>query len=455
MSIDSLSYLVSGAYLGSAGNFPFDNNNGTEENENDDFSDFRENNDYTAYSLLFKADYVPSAAYKITAHNEFFTAERGIPGMITFPSPHVRESDLRNSSSLSFEASDLPLAGLTSTTQLSFRYGQNEFTDSYGEMTGAPIDSQRIDYSPAFAENLRFLLGESQVLTLSGEYRIDALNDSEFVERKRYNFALGARNKIFLFDDSLILVPALRYDKISSVGERTSPKLGLAWWVTSWLVAKGNAGSSFRAPALDELYYNHGYVVGNPNLKPETATNYDVGLQVQSDMFFLEGAYYYSKVRNLIEYVLVSGFRYKPFNIGEVSLSGIELSGRFRPIKYFNASGNYTLTYAIDETNEYNRQGNQVPGRPRHKAFLRLEGLIDDFLSPFFEYHYIGSNYVTVANTKLIDQRRLYNCGLLARLGDHFKLGAEIKNLADDRALDVRGFPLPGRSYNINLEIKL
>jgi iron complex outermembrane receptor protein len=106
----------------------------------------------------------------------------------------------------------------------------------------------------------------------------------------------GPDNATTLFE-RLELNAAIRHDKYSDVGSTTNPKFGLNWQPVRWLKLRGSYGESFRAPTIPEIYGNsnnlfgqsyqnpaggaplQGYALSGPNLglKPETATSWSVG----------------------------------------------------------------------------------------------------------------------------------------------------------------------------------
>ncbi|MCB1153842.1 TonB-dependent receptor [bacterium] len=445
------SYLASGSYLHSDGDFVFENDNGTEFNSADDFDDVRENNETDNRSVLFKVAYAPSDRVEIAAQNEFFSSSKGLPGLVTFPSERVHQQDLRNTTTVTGTTQDVGAKGLTLKTRAANRYSYTRFHDPAGEQTSIPLETTQHEYQPEIEQTASYLWGRHQVVSVSGLFRKNYLIDNEFDNPERTTWAASARDQLSFWRDRITLVPAVRYDDVSDIDGQWSPKFGLAVRPVDALTVKGNVGRSFRAPNFNELYFNQGLVLGNPDLKPERATNYDAGLQIATPWLFTEHAYFRSEVEDLIEYLLISGFRYKPYNIGKARLEGYEGSLRLTPFEYASLVASYTLTYAIDETEYPNRRDRQIPGRPRHDAFGRAEGHAGPF-SPFVEYHYIGGNFVNQANTKLLDERHIWNAGLVANMGERYKLGVEVKNLADDRAVDVRGFPLPGRSVFSTLE---
>ena len=106
--------------------------------------------------------------------------------------------------------------------------------------------------------------------------------------------------------EELTLSGALRYDHYSDFGSTTNPKISANWMVNQSLSFRGSWGTSFRAPGLPELNAgvfsvgvglsttlppgvddipNDGgvantllYIGNNPNLKAETGTNWQVGM---------------------------------------------------------------------------------------------------------------------------------------------------------------------------------
>jgi len=93
---------------------------------------------------------------------------------------------------------------------------------------------------------------------------------------------------------------AVRRDKYSDVGSTTNPKFGVNWTPVDGLKLRGSYGTSFRAPTIPEIYGNSnnlfvqsysnpggGQVTGvalsgqNLNLKPETATTWSIGADLE------------------------------------------------------------------------------------------------------------------------------------------------------------------------------
>ncbi|WEK41460.1 MAG: TonB-dependent receptor [Candidatus Brevundimonas colombiensis] len=124
----------------------------------------------------------------------------------------------------------------------------------------------------------------------------------------------------------LILDAAIRYDDYSDVGSTTNPKIGVTWDVNDVLSLRGSWGTSFRAPSLPDVNLfafsasagfpssnsdprvkngfldlpgagltlaNVGLILGsNTDLKPEEATNWSLGADLDLGSLKLSLSYY-------------------------------------------------------------------------------------------------------------------------------------------------------------------
>jgi outer membrane cobalamin receptor len=153
------------------------------------------------------------------------------------------------------------------------------------------------------------------------------------------------------------LESSLRYDDLRSQAEarpgspttklgvtdrRTSAEIGLSRLIGR-VEPYGHLASGFRAPNLDERYYNsniHGglRLFGNPDLVSERSLSYELGLRAGGDLpSWLRGARisaYRSEVDDLISYRYVGALylvpRFQYFNVHRARLEGIEATAQLR-----------------------------------------------------------------------------------------------------------------------------
>jgi len=444
---------VYGSYHRSDGDFEFTNDNGTMDYSVDDLEDLRINNDLESASGNIRINIHKIPKLRLTGSLEGFFAEKGIPGMTTFPSEFARQEDSRISTAwrverelTGFETSSLAL-------DLSGIYSGLDFDDPYGEQTGVPIHSSQ--RTTAYSSRMTYGYGfESNRGYLAAEYRSEELEDSDFSNPDRDTVSLSGKHDIGLFQDKLWITVMGRFDDVSDTGDKFSPKLGIKWFVTPHFAFKANAGSAYRSPSFNELYMDMGYISGNPDLKPETSESYDIGVSWETSRFRTEAAYFQVNSEDLIQYLLGSGVRYKPFNIGKAESRGVELDLGCTVWRNLKLSAAWTWLKAEDRSEDRNYRGKQIPGRPENEIFSRLEW-DSDKLKCFVEWRHISGNYITRANTRKLTDRETGNLGIQYKFYDFLIAGAELKNFTDNEVVDVRGFPLPGRTGYVSIRVFL
>jgi iron complex outermembrane receptor protein len=243
--------------------------------------------------------------------------------------------------------------------------------------------------------------------------------------------------------------------------EHRSPSAGFRWSPLRAVTLKGNAGRYFRLPTFLELFGNLGSVTGNADLEPEEGLNRDVGVVLNVDgvgalrRIYVEAVYLDNRVENLILFFPNSQQTTIPTNIGSARIRGWEFSFAASVGARLRISGNYTRLLTTDTSDIRYYKGNQLAARPGHDALLVVSYRADRWKLSW-EGHHIGANYLDPANMQDIPARNLHNVVLqwFTPLPG-FSVTAEARNVTDDRAADVSGFPLPGRSFYTTLSYKM
>ncbi|HEY6320113.1 MAG TPA: TonB-dependent receptor [Thermoanaerobaculia bacterium] len=229
----------------------------------------------------------------------------------------------------------------------------------------------------------------------------------------------------------------VRRDDNDVYGGQTSLRAGGAWRIAGGTRVRASYGQAFRAPTLGELYFPFS---GNPDLRPETGTSYELGLEQDAGpwRFMLTG--FENRQRNLIVF---DNFSSQDVNVGRARSRGLEgLAGFRRGI--FSAQLNGTRLDAVDLTT-----GLELLRRPRWSANLLATARPGPWTFSFTG-RYVGERadldpvITTVRRTNpgfvrldLAASRRA-----LSWLSPY----ARIENLADRRYSEVLGYPSPGRT---------
>ncbi len=123
---------------------------------------------------------------------------------------------------------------------------------------------------------------------------------------------------------------------LSCEDQNLSGNVGVSMALTPAVRLFANVGRAFKAPALQERFFKglgqRGFVVGDPNLKPETSLNLDGGLKWRTIRWRGELSLFWNRVSSLILLSPMSAaadtFRYG--NVGRALLRGgeLEVQGR-------------------------------------------------------------------------------------------------------------------------------
>ena len=159
---------------------------------------------------------------------------------------------------------------------------------------------------------------------------------------------------------------------------RISPRLGVAFPLDDKTLLRFNYGQFYQQPNLQDLYVSYrfleykintgGYYVGfgNPNLKPEHTTAYEVGLQkVLGDRSRLDVTAYYKDVTDLVEVTNITpavGVNSKSFtsyrNRDFATIKGVDVGYTLRKVNHVAANIAYSLSFAQGTGSVSNSQGN-------------------------------------------------------------------------------------------------
>ena len=192
---------------------------------------------------------------------------------------------------------------------------------------------------------------------------------------------------------------------------------------------------SFRPPTFNELYWSDEWAVGNPNLKPVYAFEFNIGVSY-SGPFKMEGVLFIRKVDDEIVW-LPDGLKWKPLNLNKVHYRGFEgfISGG--PLK-----GEITLLSAKSG-------GESLVYRPSIFGNIRWE---NEFL--WIEIQHIGKRPSRPSGPKYLPPVYLLNQGVRIRFGKFFMFFS-VFNLLNKNYEYIEGYPLPGRELRFGLEVKM
>jgi len=184
-------------------------------------------------------------------------------------------------------------------------------------------------------------------------------------KRSSANYGIYVQDE-YRISSTLRLNAGVRHDEYESFGGTTNPRLGLIYHPFEKTVFKLLYGSAFRPPNDYELYYTDTLTQkGNPNLKPEKITTYElVWEQFLGKYLRASTSLFHNEIDDLISYQKdpLDGM-YVFTNTAEVVAKGIEfeLEGKFPG--GLEARASYVLQRAEDADT-----GHLLTNCPEHEA---------------------------------------------------------------------------------------
>lgn len=222
--------------------------------------------------------------------------------------------------------------------------------------------------------------------------------------------------------------------------------------VSPWpaLALFASAGRSFRLPTFEELYFNAGFVQGNPDLRPEDAWTWDAGVSLSSpgEVARLRAAFFENRVSNLILFLPRSAFLIRAENSGSALLRGMEVEGTVR-LGPVGVRATYTFLDARF------RGGRAMPHRPRHTvageiAFESGEVRVEVRGRGQTAFYLDRYESLTEEGRLVVDARVEWTPVPEA------SVALDVHNVLDRRgAVDSLQSPLPGRAFYGSLRVFL
>lgn len=248
------------------------------------------------------------------------------------------------------------------TTRLQLAHNADESRD------GANFPERFVTRRDQYTWQNAFALGAQQQLVAVLERLEERAQSSAFSsEKRRHNdsVVLGYSGKF----GANLLSADVRHDDNSVYGGKTTGRLGWGYELGHGLTARALAGTTFRAPSFNDLYY-FGY--GVDTIRPERGRSIEIGLNWLSGDSNASVTVFRNRVRDLIAYESDRSFcPVDPSydygcarNVNRARLQGATLTAGHR-FGALSLRGTVDLLSARDE-----RSGDRLSRRAKHQQTL-------------------------------------------------------------------------------------
>ncbi|PJJ06989.1 iron complex outermembrane receptor protein [Flavobacterium sp. 1] len=228
--------------------------------------------------------------------------------------------------------------------------------------------------------------------------------------------------------------------------------LGSSYQFNKLYNLKLNVSRNFRIPTFNDLYWEIG---GNPDLKPESSYQAEIGNVFAFKNVSLTQTFYYIKITDLLQWVPGKNGIWTPQNKDKVNSYGSEtlLSWKKQFGKNnFNANASYAHTVSEDE-----ETGNQLFFVPYDKVTASVS-YSRNRITAYYQFLYNGFVYTRADNNpdEIINDYTVSNLGIDYdfKFLDSFKLGFQVLNVFNKNYESLENRPMPGRNFNMYLTLK-
>ncbi|MDR6128299.1 outer membrane receptor for ferrienterochelin and colicins [Sphingomonas sp. SORGH_AS802] len=202
----------------------------------------------------------------------------------------------------------------------------------------------------------------------------------------------------------LSLTGGIRLDDHQKYGQHVNPRAYAVWHVTDRWTLKGGVARGFKAPELRAVIPDYAVVrrnrfvqFGNPDLKPESSTNYEATAMWSNRSGISAGAtIFYNDFRDQLSTVTTSrrweGLQVLDrINVNRASILGVEVSGRWRIDPAFSVRGN--MTYLDSEQKSGPNKGAPLALTPKWKGNVRGDWDLSQATRLWTSINYYGREY--------------------------------------------------------------
>ena len=199
---------------------------------------------------------------------------------------------------------------------------------------------------------------ESNNLGFHQRHREAVFADYDLRVFKRYSISVGLRDDIY-----------------SGLRNQLSPNVSGAAWLNQHFKLRAAVSRAFRLPTYTDLYYSDPTTLGNPNLKPETAWNYEGGLDWHGNSR-LQGSLtgFNRHDSNIIDYIQAQpNTAFRAMNVQRIVFTGAEANVQYAVGAHQRVKVSYTFLHG-DKTPDPGTVSRYVFNYPTHSAVASWEG---------------------------------------------------------------------------------
>lgn len=292
-----------------------------------------------------------------------------------------------------------------------------------------------------------FAFGERHLLSAGADWQRDEVTSSVDFVNDTIGVPVNRRDNTGVFVEyqgrfgAQQVQASVRNDDNDQFGSHVTGNLGWGLGFGSGFKLAINAGTGFKAPTFNDLYYPFS---GNALLEPERSKTLDIGLSQYGDAWNWGVNVYETRIDDLI----ALDSNWLPANTEEARIRGLELTGALA-LAGFDISAQVSHTDPRNHTAGTNYD-NLLARRARNTARLDVDRAFGDFrigLTGYGASHRYdnAANSVRLAGYGTLDVRLEY------AITEEWSVQARASNVFDREYETIAWYNQPGREYGLSL----
>lgn len=446
--------LLSSEYLSAENDFGFENNNLTPSYTGDDFSDRRNNADFSQFTTLLSLKRSLGNKTDASLVSQFFDKNDHFPDVYN---SEDKFAELKTDFFSTQVKIDHRLSHQTSIGAKLFASKKGEYFKDEGSSVGVgknEEDSTSSNYGFSFLTSHSL---ESHLLSANFEAKVENYSKKDFVENtdfkyKRIQSILGIEDEWISEAGAWQINFGGRFfrivDESYKIGVDTTRTyenyhLGLMYYLSNSIQIYSNISRNIRLPQLFELYGDRGLFKGNNELLPERALNGDMGVKFQGGGFSSKASIFYRYLSDGIFLSYGSSGVGKAVNISKSKVFGFEVDSSLKLSEYLSFNLKSTLQDSLEITDSSDRDGNSLPGIYTLSNYISSSIAVNKLVYKV-EYRHQSGGFFDISNDATMPNQDQVNVSARwSSLSDSIEF--RVDNITDNNFLDFNRYPMPGR----------
>lgn len=397
----------------------------------------RDSSDFASTNFHFKSRHRISNKFDASANYMLNVFESIDPGSLESSAGNQIDI-MRSMASISLNNN---LAQAKGTVSLFANWGEHEISDGFRSK----------DFNIGFTAFENINLTDHLLASFGIDYKstggnaknIYAMQGSGivFIDTNLYEASAYTMWQYAIFEP-LSISAGIRFDHHEHAGWSNTPALAINYRLNPYLSFRVSVSKGHRNPTIRELF-----MWGNANdeLRPEKATNYEVGIQASSKNQQLKAnmCVYHISGSNLIQSEYIEG-RYIYSNSGNFENSGFELSFDYETKSLFSLHANYSF---IDLKKA-------VISSPRHQVFASLNYPYRKWRLNV-SWQLVDGLFVKTGENEVVESYNLLNARIAYALNKFASLSLKAENITESKYQINYGYPMPGATFFVGLKITI